>query len=123
MPRQFTAKSKDNDKTKKDQYKSFVNEPLDKFKKRILKSGDDPNLYEITNSDITIDDEGFLLIGKMMDLMGKLSGHVTDVKRIVQVTDAVEKLKKEAEANAEKADKAEAEMDKGVADAGDGESE
>lgn len=106
MVKQFTAKSTDTTKTKKDQYKSYVGEPLDKFKIRIKKDGADLGLYEITNADVDIDPEGFIIIAQIMELVEKLKGSVSNTRRLVQIADGLDKLKDEGEkSDLEKADK------------------
>lgn len=105
MVRQFTAKSKNTEKTKKDQYKGYVGEPLEKFKKRMTKDGADLGLYEITNDDVDIEPEGYIIIAKIMDLVEKLKGSVSNTKRIVQITDGLGLLRKEGEETDKKQDK------------------
>lgn len=108
--KQFTAKSTNTEKTKKDQYKSYVGEPLPKFKARIKGDGADLSLYEITNADVDIDPEGYIIISQIMDLVEKLKGSVTNTQRIVQIASGLDLLKKEGEEKEKK--QAEAEKEK-----------
>jgi hypothetical protein len=57
---------------------SYSGEPKEKFFARMKKQGHNPNdpKYDYKNIDVEIDEEGLVIVGKMMLLFDKLKKHV-----------------------------------------------
>lgn len=72
---------------------SFVGESKEKFETRMKKQGH--NIKEYTNQDVSISDEGLILLGKIMPMFEKLVNEIKVVEHNIKIESEYDKMQAE----------------------------